>query len=425
MTPKNLSKTYAPVLLERFLEYVRQWTTSDSELADQGISPSTQGQQDFAKKLVNELNRLGITDTQITGYGYVCARIPATPGMEHVPAIGFSAHLDTSEEVSGKNVAPSVITDYDGKPVHLADGLVLDPETDPELKNATGDTIITSDGTTLLGADDKAGIAIIMTAAEQLMCTDANRKPVYPHGPVEILFSPDEETGHGMDNVPLDWLTARFCYTLDGGNGGEIETECFNAWQSDIVITGKAKHTGSARPDMINAVTLAAEFISSLPRNEAPETTDGYQGFYAPMNVTGHIESASISLLLRDFDREQMQRRIATIDAIAETLRLKYPGAGIKTVHTKQYLNMKENIRQHPQVTELLVKAVEQSGITPCFKPIRGGTDGSRLTEMGIPCPNIFTGGHNFHSRTEWASLSQMLYGVETVLNIIRIHSDT
>ena len=419
MKYESLSFPFTKSLLERFLRYTRVWTTSDSNRANQGIIPSTERQRDFAVTLVDELKNLGIQDLVLTEHSYVCARIPASAGMEHLPAIGFLAHMDTTEEVSGKDVCPNVIENYDGKPIRLNDTVVLDPELDPKLKNVVGDTIITTDGNTLLGADDKSGLAIIITGLAQILADSSN-----VHGTIEVIFSPDEETGHGMDFVPLDWITAKQCYTFDGSTLGEIEDECFNAWKTDIVFTGKAKHTGTARPDMVNAVSMVADFICSLPRHEAPETTDKYQGFYCPMDVSGHIEEAQLTVFLRDFSHNGMEQRKKYLESLAETITQKYKGSKVRLTHTKQYLNMKEKIDEHPEITKNLIKAVEMAGIQPLFYPIRGGTDGSRLTEMGIPCPNIFTGGHNFHSRMEWASLSQMAYAVTTMLNLASLQSD-
>ena len=413
-----LSKDFTNGLLERFLRYTRQWTTSDPDRADQGIVPSTDRQWDFAKNMVQELQEFGITDVSISEHCYVCARLPASAGMESVPAVGFLAHMDTSSEVSGENVQPQVVQNYDGKPIQLKGGATLDPGIDTKLQQVVGDTIITSDGTTLLGSDDKAGIAIIMTGLQEII------QKQLPHGTIEIIFSPDEETGHGMDFVPIEWLTAKQCYTFDGSTGGEIEDECFNAWRTDVVFTGKAKHTGYARPDMVNAVSMMADFLALLPRHEAPETTDNYQGFYCPMDMSGHIEEAKVSIYLRDFDAASMERRKENVELFAKAVVAKYAGSSVQVTHNMQYLNMKAKLDQQPHIMENLVKAVKMTGIEPIFRPIRGGTDGSRLTEMGIPCPNIFTGGHNFHSRMEWASLSQMAYGVLTLLNLVSLQAD-
>ena len=413
-----LSKDFTAGLLERFLRYTRQWTTSDPDRADAGIVPSTNRQWDFAKLLMQELQEIGLADVSISEHCYVCARLPASAGWENAPVVGFLAHLDTSSEVSGENVNPQVVKNYNGGPLRLAGGACLDPELDSKLKRVVGDTIITSDGTTLLGADDKAGIAIIMTGLNELV-----QKNI-PHGTIEIIFSPDEETGHGMDFVPIEWLTAKQCYTFDGSTGGEIEDECFNAWRSDVVFTGKAKHTGYARPDMVNAVSMMADFLSLLPRHEAPETTDNYQGFYCPMDMSGHIEQSKVSIYLRDFDAASMENRKKTVETLARAVVAKYAGSSVEIQHNLQYLNMKAKLDQRPHIMRNLVKAVEMAGLKPVFRPIRGGTDGSRLTEMGVPCPNIFTGGHNFHSRMEWASLSQMAYAVLTLLNLVSLQAD-
>ena len=281
----NTDKTIRKPLLDRFLRYVKTHTTSNSEIADKGIQPSTEIQRDFAYVLEQELKDLGIVDVHVTEHAYVCARIPATKGCEYKSSVGFLAHMDTAEGVSGKNVNPNVIENYDGRTITLNEGIVLDPAIDLALKKSIGETIITTDGTTLLGADDKTGIAEIMTAMDCILHSDE-----FEHGQIEIIFSPDEENGHGMDNVPLNWIQSKFCYTLDGGHIGELEYECFTAYKSEINFTGVALHTGTARPNMINAITMAANFVTLLPQHESPETTDEYQGFYAPMKIEGELE---------------------------------------------------------------------------------------------------------------------------------------
>lgn len=412
---KALQKTdICTALLKRFLHYTEVNTQSNPANADKGIIPSTEEQRDFALQLAAELKNMGVSDVMVTPHAYVCARITASKGLEHEPVIAFLAHMDTVHEVSGKDVKAQVITGFDGTPITLGTILVLDPEEDKDLACSIGDTIICTDGTTLLGSDDKAGIAEIMTAAEQLL------KSSIPHCAMEIIFSPDEETGHGMDKVPLEWMKADYCFTLDGGQAGEIEAECFNAYKTEVFFTGKAKHTGTARPSMVNAVTMASFFVQMLPRNESPETTDLYQGFFAPMEIEGSIDSAKLTVFVRDFSSDGMGKRLSRLDQFAQTCEAHFPGGLVKTIHTEQYKNMKEVLDKNPFVMESLVKAVTKTGITPIFKPIRGGTDGSRLTEMGKPTPNIFTGGHNFHSRLEWTSLSQMVYAVETILNLVQ-----
>ena len=404
-------------LLENFLSYIKIWTTSDSQKADEGLQPSTERQFDLANHIKNQLEALKI-ESHITQKGYLCARIPATKGYENCASVGFLAHLDTAGEVSGENVNPKILENYDGKSITLNDKISIIIEENPQLAKCKGQTIITTDGTTLLGADDKAGIAEIMTAIQILQ--DKN----IPHGQIEIIFSPDEETGHGMDNVPLDWLESKQCYTVDGGDLGEIEAECFNAYKSEITFTGKALHTGSARPNMVNAVTMASKFVSMLPQNESPEATDGYLGFYAPMEISGSMESATVTVFLRDFEDSGMNRRIETIDSLAQTCKSLFPNGNVEVKHTFQYKNMKQVLDKNPHVMQNLIDAVKNVGIEPVIRPIRGGTDGSRLSEMGIPTPNIFTGGHNFHSRTEWACLEQMEYSVKTILELIKIYSE-
>ena len=405
-------------LLERFLRYVKTWTESNSEQADSGVFPSSPMQTEFAKTLAEELKSIGLKDIFLSEHSYVCARIPATKGYETFPSVGFLAHMDTVDEVTGKNVNPQIFKNYDGSVLNIGNGIVLDPAKDKHLAESVGQTIITTDGSTLLGADDKAGIAAIMTAAETII------KQNIPHGQIEIIFSPDEETGHGMDNVPTDWIQSKQCYTLDGGHIGELEVECFTAYKSEVTFTGISTHTGTARPNMVNSITMLSAFVNFLPQTESPETTDGYQGFYAPMQISGGIEQSQLIIFNRDFTMEKMQRRLDNIDIFAKAIEAKFPGGKVDVKHTKQYVNMKEKLDQNPLVVEKLTEAVKKLGITPSFSPIRGGTDGSRLTEMGIPTPNVFTGGHNFHSRSEWASLEQMEAASKTIIELVKLWSE-
>ena len=409
-----LQTSYADGLLERFLRYVKTYSESSSAQADKGIQPSTSQQRDMAALVLGELKELGLEQVQTTEHCYTYGYLPATPGLEKAPSFCLLAHIDTVEEVTGLNVKPMLHRNYDGSPIHLPYGITLDPADDTHLAQAAGigDTVITSDGSTLLGADDKAGIAEIMTCLDFLQ-----KNPQVRHGPIEVIFSPDEETGHGMDNVPLNLLRSKMAYTVDGGHIGELETECFNAYKSDVVFTGVSKHTGDARPAMVNAVSMAAAFTANLPRQEMPETTDGHQGFYAPMTIEGSIESAKVSLILRDFSAEGMEKRKRLVEMIAGTTAQTFGGKA-QVMHTQQYLNMKDVLDRHPAVVETLLAAYREAGVEPVSVPIRGGTDGSRLTEMGIPTPNIFTGGHNYHSRYEWASLTQMIYATEVLIQL-------
>ena len=404
-------------LLNRFLKYTKIWTTSDSANADAQIFPSTENQQIFAQNLKEELSSLGLENVQVTEKSYVYAILKATEGFENSPSFCLLSHLDTSEEVSGKNVNPQVFENYDGSLISL-ENISIDSSGDEELSKIanTGDTLITTDGTTLLGADDKAGVAEIITAVEFLI------QNKIPHGDIEILFSPDEETGHGMDFVPLNLLKSKHAYTVDGGSQGELETECFNASCASVTFFGKSTHTGTARKQkMINAVMMASKFLENLPHTEFPETTDGYEGFFAPIEISGSVEKAQVYILLRDFEESGIEKRIFQIKKIAESVEFA-TGGKVSVQIKEQYKNMKNALEKSPETVELLKKAYENSGITPDFIPIRGGTDGSRLSEMGIPTPNIFTGGHNFHSRFEWASLNQMTQAVNVLINLAILH---
>ncbi len=408
---------YAPGLLERFLRYVKTYSESNSQKADEGTMPSTEQEWNMANLLNGELKELGLEDVTTDENCYTYGRLPATKGFEQVSPICLMAHIDTVDEVTGKDVKPIVHKDYTGGKLELPSGIVLDPEKDKHLALAgeMHDTIISSDGSTLLGADDKAGVAEIMTTVAFLI-----KHPEIQHGTIEVMFSPDEETGHGMDKVPLHLLKSKQCYTVDGGHVGELETECFNAFKSDVTFYGKSKHTGDARPDMVNAVNMAAAFVAGLPRHEMPETTDGHQGFYAPMNISGTIEKSAVSLILRDFTMDGMEHRKLVVNTIAQTVALTFGGKA-EVIHTQQYLNMKDGLAKSPKVVENLVSAYKAANITPVFPPIRGGTDGSRLTEMGIPTPNIFTGGHSYHSRYEWASYTQMIQATEVLIQLAKV----
>lgn len=406
----------AEPLLERFVRYASVGSQSDMGKADAGVFPSTESQKDMARLLKKDLEALGLADIVLDENFYLTARIPASAGLEGKQPFGLSAHYDTASDAPGDNVKPRIHRNYDGKPILLADGFHIDPATDENLASCAGDTIITSDGTTLLGADDKAGVAGIIVMADWLL-----RHPEIKHGDIEIMFSPDEETGHGMDKVPLDRIRSKAFYTADGGQEGEIETECFNAWKVELSFTGVAAHLGAARGKMINAVTMAAQFIASLPAQESPEATDGYYGYYCPLEFKGETEHSSVLLFLRDFDRDNMNRRLERIDTFAKAIEARFPGGTVEVKKTCQYLNMKQKLDANPRILALLKEAATRAGVETYMKPIRGGTDGSRLTELGIPTPNLFTGGHNYHSRTEWASLSQMTRMVRTLIELAKL----
>ena len=413
---QDADNVYRALTTPRFLKYVSFWTTSDRHNSD---TPSTPGQWDLAKALAEEFRGLGITDVTLTDHCYVIARLPASPGKEGFTPIGFLAHMDTSSDVSGKDVKPLLVENYDGKPIALEGGLTLDPAIEPALASHRGKAIIHTNGTTLLGADNKAGVAIIMGAAEYLMS-----HPEIPHGPLELMFSPDEETGKGLPEFPLSDIRAKACYTIDGGPLGELEWECFNAWGAEIKFTGISMHLGAARGSMVNAALMASVFAAMLPRNESPEATDGYYGYYCPLAIQGDVEAASVEVFLRDFDREEGERRLAALNSFARAVEAQFPGGKAEVSSKIQYLNMKEKINERPEVLEKLRKAFLNTGLEIMEKPIRGGTDGSRLTQMGIPTPNIFTGGRNFHSRMEWLSVSEMAAACRLTVELIKLWAE-
>lgn len=402
-------------LLDRFLSYVVIDSASDSHI---DTVPSTEGQWEMINLLRDQLDALGISDISISEHGQLIARMKASYGVS-APAIGFMAHVDTSSDVSGKNVSPRIIAPYDGGVIRYGNGLILDPDDYPELKRHAGHTIVTSDGSTLLGADDKAGVAEIMTAVTWIV-----HHPEVSHGPVEIIFTTDEETGRGMNDFPVKSLKSVCCYTFDGDTLGSVESECFNAYRAVVSFTGQVIHLGTARGKLVNAVSLAGRFISMLPQNESPEATDGRFGFFCPLEISGNLDSASLDIYLRDFEIGEIERRIEVLKQTAALLELMYPGGKVEVAVTKQYANMKSHIERNPKVMDLLIKAIEEAGVEPVRKVIRGGTDGSRLSEMGIPTPNVFTGGHNYHSRLEWVSVDAMEKAVMTILNLIRFWAE-
>lgn len=408
---------YRKNLVKRFIRYAETPSQSSAKTADEGkIFPSTVEQREFAKLLYSEISDMGFP-CEIDENSYVISVIKASPGFEGLPSILFSAHLDTSDEVSGTGVTPRVFKNYQGEILELGNGISINPEEYPDLKDSFGETIITASGDTLLGADDKAGISIVMELLEFL-----KKNPDFKHGEIKIMFSPDEETGHGMDRVPLDKIRANFAYTLDGGKAPEVECECFNAYKGKVTFKGISIHPGEAKNKMINSVFLAGEFLSRIPKKERPETTSNYQGFYYPAEIEGSTEESVLNLLLRDFTESGIEKKQKFLKKTAFSLMKKYPGSQITLEFVPQYSNMKKFLDKTPMAMEFLLESVKRTGFNPVIKPVRGGTDGSRLSELGIPTPNIFTGGHNFHSKKEWLSVEQMVSSFCTVIEILRIN---
>ncbi|MCL2705953.1 MAG: peptidase T [Spirochaetaceae bacterium] len=412
----NRLKDKEKKLLERFIRYAKVETTS---LAYSQSSPSTKYQWDLLKILKQELFEIGAEDVTLDENGYIIARIPPSPGYENITTIGFLAHIDTASDVSGKNVNPVIHENYNGETIKL-NGTEIAPSKYPDLKKYKGETIITSDGNTLLGADDKAGVAEIMTAAEYMI----SHKEMN-HGPIEIFFTPDEEIGRGMSKFPVEKVKSLFCYTLDGDGEGTIEMECFNAYSATVKIKGNVIHLGNARGKLINAVKLASEFVQMLPSQESPEATDERYGYYCANGISGNLGEAKVELLLRDFDKTNMEKRIKAVESAAKTLELLYPGSLIDVSFKRQYGNMADYIGKESLGIKLLFDAVKKCGIEPVEKIIRGGTDGARLSEMGIPCPNIFTGGYNYHSREEWAALCSMVKASNVIITLVELWANS
>ena len=402
-------------LLGRFLRYVAIDTTSDRHSKS---SPTTPGQIRLARILVEELREVGVSDVELDEAGFVFGRLgPNLPrGSGSPPEIGFIAHLDTSDAAPGNDVRPRIHERYDGKAIHLEDGVMLDPDEFPELLRYKGQTIISSDGRTLLGADDKAGLAEIITAVEYL-----GKHPEILHGPLSLYFTPDEEQGLSMERFPVQKITSRYCYTFDGGEEGTIEAECFEGYKAEVRFYGKSIHTGVARGKLVNAVEMAGRFLSLLPGAESPQATDGRFGFYFPLEISGSIEEANLEIYLRDFEEQEVLRRVEALSAMARVVEAAFPRGKVEIKTEKQYANLRRYLQQAPQVLAYLEQAIRETGLEPSYQIIRGGTDGARLSELGIPTPNVFTGGHNYHSRQEWVALPAMLRAVHTAVNLCRL----
>lgn len=404
-------------LIDRFIRYVKIDTQSDDTVTER--FPSTEKQLVLSNLLVQELKELGAQDVEIDEYGYVMATIPANTDKP-VPVLGFLAHVDTSPDMPGVDVNPRFVENYDGSEIVLNKdlGVVLSPNEFPELKNYVGQTLIVTDGTTLLGADDKAGVAEIMTAVDFIL-----KNPDFKHGKIRIGFTVDEEVGRGVDHFDVKRFGAEFAYTLDGGAIGELEFENFNAASAKIYIQGRNIHPGYAKDKMLNAILVAHEFNSLLPAHERPEHTQDYEGFYHLIKMDGTVEKASFQYIIRDHNRKKFEARKAYMQRIAEFLNTKY-GEGTITLELKdQYYNMREKVEPVYHVVSTAIEAMEAVGVKPKVKPIRGGTDGARLSYMGLPCPNLFAGGENFHGKHEYVSVESMVKATEVMLKIIELYA--
>lgn len=397
-------------VVERFLEYIKYDTESSTT---SGLTPSTPGQMVFAKELVKELEKLGLEDISIDDKAYIMATLPANTDKK-VPTIGFIAHMDTSPDMSGKDINPRIVEKYNGGDIMLnkEQNIVLSPADFPEMLNYIGQDLIVTDGTTLLGADDKAGLSEIVTAIEYL-----KNNPQIKHGKIRIGFTPDEEIGQGADHFDVEKFGADWAYTIDGGQIGELEYENFNAAAVQINIQGRNVHPGTAKDKMVNALIVATKLASLLPHNERPEHTEGYEGFFHLIAINGDVDAASMAYIIRDHDKEKYENRKKLIVNAVDYINKLYPNSTTITVKD-QYFNMREKVEPVMHIVDLAHEAMEEVGVKPIVKPIRGGTDGSRLSYMGLPCPNIFGGGHNFHGRYEFIPVQSMEKAVEVIVKI-------
>ncbi len=398
---------------DRFLDFVKFDTQSD-ELTN--MTPSSPGQMEFARYLKAVLLGMGLEDVTLDDYGYLFATLPANTDKE-VPVVGFIAHMDTSPDMSGRHVNPRIVRNYDGTPIVLneTEGVILGSDEFPELSGYVGDDLIVTDGTTLLGADDKAGIAEIITAVAYLQS-----HPEIKHGKIRIGFNPDEEIGLGAHKFDVEKFGCDFAYTMDGGAIGELEYENFNAASAKVTIKGRNVHPGYAKHKMINSIRVANNFIAMLPRWETPEHTEGYEGFYHLVGIEGNVEQTTLTYIIRDHDRARFESRKREIEHLCRKTNMEYPGCCSVEIKD-QYYNMREKIEPIMHIIEVVEKAMREAGVEPRVQPIRGGTDGAQLSFKGIPCPNIFAGGENFHGRYEYVSIQSMEKATEVIVNICRI----
>lgn len=401
-------------LLERFLKYVSIHTTSDENT---GLVPSTPQQMEFAKILAEELKAMGMQDVSLDKKGYLMATLPSNIDKD-VPTIGFISHLDTSPDMSGKNVKPRIVENYDGNDIVLneKENIVLSPKQFPELTMYRGQSLVVTNGLTLLGADDKAGIAEIMTAMDYFI-----KNPDVKHGKVRIAFNPDEEIGLGAHHFDVEKFGCQFAYTMDGGEIGELEYENFNAAGAKVTFYGTNVHPGYAKNKMVNSMKIATKFMATVPANESPEYTDGYEGFYHLTGIGGDVEKTTVSYIIRDHDRKKFEERKAHLQMLVDKINSEF-GYNTATLEVKdQYYNMKEKVEPVKYIVDIASEAIRQAGVEPKVKPIRGGTDGAQLSFKGLPCPNIFAGGHNFHGKYEFVPIQSMEKATEVVKNIIKI----
>ncbi len=401
-----------PSVVQRFLRYAKIDTQSEEGVEQY---PSTEKQKELSKLLAAELKEMGLEDAAMDEHGYVTATLESNTDKD-VPAIGFIAHVDTSPEVSGENVKPQLHENYDGGPIKLNDEYTLTPEQSPALKKFIGDTIITSDGSTLLGADNKAGCAEIMTMVERLKAD-----PSIPHGKLRIAFTCDEEVGRGVDFFDVEKFAVKYAYTVDGETPGEIENETFCADSAAVTITGINVHPGYAKDKMVSAIKGAALFVEKLPGHMTPETTEKREGYLHPISINGGVEKVELKLILRDFDEEPLKDQRVILEDIAKRVRAAYPGVLVDIAYSESYRNMRFVLDDHPHAMEYAMEAVKRAGLEPVLNLIRGGTDGARLSFLGVPTPNIFTGGHLFHSRFEWAPIGGMEAAVGTLVELVQV----
>ena len=401
-------------LVDRFLQYVKFDTQSD-ELTN--LTPSTPGQMEFARHLKGELEALGLKDITLDDNGYLMATLPGNLEGREVSTVGFIAHLDTSPDMSGRHISPRIVQNYDGGDITLNDatGVTLSPADFPELKNYVGQDLIVTDGNTLLGADDKAGVAEIISACDYLL-----HHPEIKHGPVRIAFNPDEEIGRGAHKFDVDNFGADFAYTMDGGEVGELEYENFNAAVARVTFKGRNVHPGYAKHKMVNSMRIANQFIIMLPRWETPEHTQDYEGFYHLVGMEGSVENTVLTYIIRDHDRDRFERRKKELEHLARKINKEFPGCCTIEI-SDQYYNMREKIEPVMYIIDIARQAMLNVGVTPKVQPIRGGTDGAQLSFKGLPCPNIFAGGLNFHGRYEFVPIPSMQKAQEVIVEIIRM----